>query len=52
MLKDNRKTDACRDRSGAPPRKGGVVNGQMTKASNKRVRPVLHLEMDAWSMVK
>ena len=27
--------------NGAPSRKGCVVNGQMTKASNKRVRPPL-----------
>ena len=28
-----------RSRNGAPSRKGWVVNGQMTKASNKLVRP-------------
>ena len=30
---------SIRSRNGAPPRKGGVVNGQMTKASNKGLRP-------------
>ena len=28
-----------RSRNGAAPRKGRVVNGQVSKASNKRVRP-------------
>ena len=28
-----------RSRTGAPPRKGCVVNGQMTNASNKSVHP-------------
>ena len=32
----------CTSRNGAPSRKGCVVNGQMTKASNKRVRPPPH----------
>ena len=30
---------SIRSRNGAPSRKGRVVNAQMTKASNKRVRP-------------
>ena len=30
---------SIRSKNGAPSRKGRVVNGQMTKASNKRVRP-------------
>ena len=30
---------SIRSRNGAPSRKGCVVNGQMTKASNKGVRP-------------
>ena len=30
---------SIRNRNGAPSRKGCVVNGQMTKASNKGVRP-------------
>ena len=32
---------SSRSRNGAPSRKGCVVNGQITKASNKRVRPFL-----------
>ena len=32
---------SARSRNGAPSRKGCMVNGQMTKASNKRVRPPL-----------
>ncbi|CAM9741412.1 unnamed protein product [Laminaria digitata] len=32
---------SLRSWSGAPSRKGCVVNGQITKASNKRVRPTL-----------
>ena len=32
---------SIRSRNGAPSRKGCVVNGQMTKVSNKRVRPPL-----------
>ena len=30
---------SVRSRNGAPSRKGCMVNGQTTKASNKRVRP-------------
>ena len=32
---------SIRSRNGASSRKGGVFNGQMTKASDKRVRPPL-----------
>ena len=31
---------SIRSRNGAPSRKGCVVNGQMTKVNNKRVRPL------------
>ena len=46
---------SLRRRNGAPSRKGCVVNGQLTKARNKRVRPVPApslLERDASSMSK
>ena len=55
--RNERPNDAgvsTRSRNGASTRKRCVVNGQMTTASNKGVRPppVLRLERDARSMVK